>query len=204
MATTKAVEHLLSEMRRAYDLVQERRPVDAIEVYRGILGEARRLRLDSAHFHWAYAAACDYSGEMEMAFEQITLAIAKDPLAPPFRQSFDIITKRINEALAEPKRSPEDDSTPRLYALLQRADQARLDAHLAMARYHLATGKPELARGLLEAVTLLHPTSRGAWEMRAEAAVALGDATAAEQARIEAAALGDGEPAFAIPGPASA
>lgn len=32
----------------------------------------------------------------------------------------------------------------------------------------------------------------------------MGDPAAAEQARIEAAALGDGEPAFAIPGPASA
>jgi hypothetical protein len=200
----KTTDQLLGDMRRASDLVQERRPAEAVEVYREITAEARRAGLASAHLHWAFAVACDYSGDLEMAFEQITTAVAKDPLAVPFRHSFDLITRRIKAALADAERAADDPSTPRLYALLQRADEADVGSHLAMARYHLATGKSELARALVDAVTLLHSRSREAWELKATLAAAAGDAATAEQARLEAAALGEPEPAFAIPGPASA
>jgi predicted Zn-dependent protease len=204
VTTKKTMDRLLGEMRRAYDLVQERRYGEAIDVYRALLAEARQVGLDSAHLHWAYAVACDYSGDLEMAFEQMTTAMAKDPLAPPFRNSFEIVTGRIKAALADPERADDDPSTPRLYALLQRADEADVGAHLAMARYHLATGRAGEARALVDAVTLLHATSREAWELKARLAAAAGDDATAEKARVEAAALGAGEPAFAIPGPASA
>ncbi len=204
VTTKKTTDRLLGEMRRAYDLVQERRPGDAVEVYRALLAEARQVGLDSAHLHWAYAVACDYSGDLEMAFEQTTTAIAKDPLAPPFRHSFELITGRIKAALSDTERAADDPSTPRLYALLQRADEADVGAHLAMARYHLATGNPEQARALVDAVTLLHAGSREAWEMKAKVAAATGDEAGAAKARIEAATLTDGEPAFAVPGQASA
>jgi hypothetical protein len=55
----------------------------------------------------------------------------------------------------------------------------------------------------VDAVTLLHPVSREAWELKATVATAAGDVAAAEEARVEAMAL-QAEPAFAIPGPASA
>jgi hypothetical protein len=111
VTTKKTIDRLLGELRRAQDLVQERRPDEAVSVYREIVGEARKVGLDSAHLHWAFAAACDYSGELEMAFEQITLAIGKDPLAPPFRHSFEVITGRIQAALADPERAADDPST---------------------------------------------------------------------------------------------
>jgi hypothetical protein len=204
MTTSKRTNRLLDEMRRAYALVEERRAAEAVEVYQEVVAEARKAGLDSAHLHWAYAVACDYSGDLEMAFEQMSLAIAKDPLAPPFRHSFELITGRIRAALADAERAADDPSTPRLYALLQRADEADVGAHLAMARYHLATGEPERARALADAVTLLHTRSREAWELKATLAAANGDTATAEQARLEAAALGEPEPAFAIPGPAMA
>lgn len=200
----KTTERLVSEMRRAADLVQERRLGEALEVYREILAEARHVGLDSSHLHWAYAVACDYSGELEMAFEAMTTAVAKDPLALPFRHSFEIITGRIKSALADPERAAEDPSTPRLYALLQRADAADVGAHLSMARYLVATGRLDEASALADAVALLHPGAREVWEMKATLAAARGDSAAAERARIELAALDAGEPAFAIPGPASA
>ncbi len=204
MASKKTIDRLLGEMRRAYDLVQERRAAEAVGVCRVIVAEARKAGLDSAHMHWALAVACDYSGDLEMAYEEMAVAIAKDPLAPPFRHSFEVITGRIKVALADPERAADDPSTPRLYALLQRADEVDVDAHLAMARWQLATGKPDAARALVDAVTLLHPTARAAWELKATLAAAAGDLAAAEQARVEAAALGTGDPAFAVPGPASA
>jgi hypothetical protein len=204
LTTKKTAERLLGEVRRAYDLVQERRAAEAVEVYREIAAEARRAGLDSAHLHWAYAVACDYSGDLEMAFEQMSLAIAKDPLAPPFRHSFELVTARINAALVDVERAADDPSTPRLYALLQRAGEAEVGAHLAMGRYYVATGKPEQARALVDAVTLLHARSREAWDLKATLATASGDADTAEQARLEAAALGEPEPPFAIPGAAEA
>jgi hypothetical protein len=204
VTTKKTMDRLLGEMRRASDLVQERRPAEAMGVYRALVVETRQVGLDSAHLHWAFGVACDYSGDLEMAFEQMSTAIAKDPLAVPFRHSFDIVTGRIKAAVADPQRAPDDPSTPRLYALLVRADEADVGAHLAMVRYHVATRQPEQARVLVDAVTLLHPASRDAWEAKAMLAAEAGDTAAAERARIEAAALSDGEPAFGIPGPASA
>jgi hypothetical protein len=198
------VDRFLGEMRRASELVQERRFDEAIQVYRALIAEGRPLDLDTGHLHWACGVACDYAGELEMAFEEVTTAMAKDPLCLPFRSSFDVVTGRIRTALAEPGRAPDEPSTPRLYALLVRADEADVAAHLAMARYHLATGHPELAVTLVDAVTLLHPWARRAWTMKAELAAAAGDAAGAEHARLEAAALGDGEPSFAIPGAACA
>lgn len=200
----KDIDELLERMRRATDLVQEGKADDAAKLYRIIVARARKAGIESSHLHWAFAVACDYSGDMEMAFEQVTAAIAKDPLALPYRQSFGIITDRIKAALADPDRAPDDASTPRLYALLQRGGVADVASHLAMARYHLATGKPDQACALVDAVVLLHPTSREAWELKATIADAAGDTAAAEAARVEAAALAAGDPAFGVPGPASA
>ncbi|ACG75194.1 tetratricopeptide repeat protein [Anaeromyxobacter sp. K] len=204
MTAKETTSRILAELRRAYQLVEEQRAPEALEIYRGLFAEARQAGLDSAHLHWACAVAADYTGELEMAFEQITTAIAKDPLAPPFRHSFDLISRHLRAALADPERDADDPSTPRLYALLQRSDEADVGAHLAMARFHLAKGHAAEARALLDAVTLLHPAAREAWELLGRAAREAGDATTAERARLEASALGDGELPFAIPGPASA
>lgn len=202
--TKKTVNRFLGEMRRASELVQERRLDEAIQAYRALIAETRPLGLDTGHLHWAFGVACDYSGELEMAFEEMTTAIAKDPLCLPFRGSFDVVTGRIRAALADASRTPDDPSTPRLYALLARADEADVASHLTMARYRLATGRPDRAASLVDAVTLLHPGARDAWTMKAELATATGDTAGAEHARLEAAALGEGEPTFAIPGVACA
>ncbi|ABS28198.1 hypothetical protein [Anaeromyxobacter sp. Fw109-5] len=63
MTPRKTTDRLLGEMRRAYDLVEQRRADEAVNVYREIVAEARKVGLDSAHLHWAFAVACDYSGE---------------------------------------------------------------------------------------------------------------------------------------------
>ncbi|GAO03561.1 tetratricopeptide repeat protein [Anaeromyxobacter sp. PSR-1] len=204
MTARQTTDRMLAELRRAYQLAEEQRAPEALDIYRTLLGEARQAGIDSAHLHWACAVAADYSGELEMAFEQITTAIAKDPLAPPFRHSFDLITRHLRAALADPERDAGDPSTPRLYALLQRSDEADVGAHLAMVRFHLAKGHAVEARALLEAVALLHPASHEAWELLGRVAREAGDVETAERARLEAAALGDGELPFAIPGPASA
>lgn len=153
MTTKKTTDRLLGEMRHAYDLVQERRPGEAVQLYRALLAEAGQVGLDSAHLQWADAVVCDYSGDPEMAFEQMTTVTAKDPLAPPFRLPFELITGRIESPLCDAGRAADDPSTSRLYALLSRADEADVGAHLATARYLLATGNAEQARTPVAAAT---------------------------------------------------
>ena len=198
--TDARVQRMLQDMRRAYDLTQERKPEEALELYRALLGEAQGLTLESAHLLWALAVAADYSGELEMAFDYIVRAIEKDPLAPPFRNSFELIARRLRAALAAPERARDDASTPRLYELLARAGEADVASHLAMARHLAATGAPEKATELARAVVLLYPAAREAWLCAAELARAQGDAEAATRYGAEAALL-DGEPVpFAVPG----
>lgn len=101
MTARQTTDRMLAELRRAYQLAEEQRAPEALEICRTLLGEARQAGIDSAHLHWACAVAADYAGELEMAFEQITTAIAKDPLAPPFRHSFDLIARHLRAALGE-------------------------------------------------------------------------------------------------------
>lgn len=198
------IEKMVAELRRAQDLVQESRSEEALGVYRELLVEAGKMGLELAYLHYAIAIALDYTGDLERAFEEITMAIGKDPLCLPFRHSFDVIVGRIRAALADPKRAVDDASTPRLYALLVRGDAADVASHVAMARWLLAAGKGGEARALADALTRLHPTSREAWELAGAVAAALGDAAGAERARIEVAALAHRDAPFAIVGVASA
>lgn len=198
------ITRMLGEMRRARDLVDERRADEALPIYRELLSEARKAGLETAHVHWALAVALDCTHDLETAFEEITMAIERDALCLPFRHSFELITGRIREALADPERLATDPSTPRLYALLVRGDAADVASHVTMSRHLLAAGKGGEARAISDALTRLHPTSREAWELAAAVASALGDAAAAEQARIEAAALTHRDAPFATVGVASA
>ncbi len=200
----KTMKNLLAGASKGYGLVERGEPREAIAVYGEVLALARKAGVDSAHLHWAYAVACDYAGELEMAFEQIQTAISKDPLALSFRTSFDVIGRRIREALADSDRRADDPSTPRLYALLLRAGEADVDSHVAMTRYQLATDKAPEARALAAALTLLYPMSPAAWEARAAVARAEGDVAATEEARLEAAALAVTSPPFPVPGDARA
>ncbi|HET9594715.1 MAG TPA: hypothetical protein VFP65_03990, partial [Anaeromyxobacteraceae bacterium] len=65
-------------------------------------------------------------------------------------------------------------------------------------------GSAGKARELVEAVSRLFPASREAWEAKARLLAAAGDAAAAAQARVEAAALGVTDPPFGRPGAAAA
>jgi hypothetical protein len=200
-ARSRKVQDLLADMLRAYDFVQGRRQLaEAVAIYRDVLAETRALGLESAQLLWAMAVAFDCSGELEMAFDHVTQAVAKDPLAPPFRRSFELVAGHLRAALADPARADDDPSTPRLYEMLVRADEADVDAHLAMARWHARAGHADAALRLLGAVTALHPASRDAWLLEAKLARETGDTAHADRAEIEAAALRLEPLPFAVPG----
>lgn len=198
------VQHLHRGVKRGFELMDERKPAEALEVLREVLAESRKAGLASAYLYWGIAIAADYTGDLEMAFENVTAALALDPLASPIHSSFEVITRRIRDALSSPDRAVDDPSTPRLYAILVGAGEAEVESHAAMARFHLATGNVPAATAIADAAALLYPASKVAWEAKAAVASARGDVAGAEQARVEAVAAGGRATPFAVPGLARA
>ena len=194
------LRHLLSELDRARDLFNEHEHAQALEVYRAAQEELKRLGATSAFVLWNMAIAADNMGDLPVALDLVVQAVMLDPLAIPFRNSFDIIARRIRDALAAPERKVDDPATPRLYELLTRVGGADVPAHVAMARFCAATGDLPRARAIAAATTLLHPMEREAWLCKAEVARTAGEPEEAAVCTAEAAAL-EGEPVpFAVPG----
>ncbi|MFT3912667.1 MAG: tetratricopeptide repeat protein [Anaeromyxobacteraceae bacterium] len=203
MKTTPKLQWMLDELARGLELDRSDKAA-AMQVYRSVLVEAERLGVDSAYLRWVVAVTHDELGALEMAWEELEKSIAADPLSLPARRSFEIIADRVRAALRAPERAVDDPSTPRLYALLIRAGEADLGAHVAMARFELAAGRAAEARGLADAVVRLFPASREAWSLLADVARAQGDAVTAASAGLEAASAGALEPMFGVFGQAKA
>lgn len=200
----RLAERLLHEVKAAQGKLDEKDPAGAETLLRKIIAEAAKGGIRSAHATWLLAIAHDYQGELEAAFEAITRAVALDPLEPAARNSWDVIVGRIAGALTADGRDTDDPSTPRLYRLLQRAGRIPLGAHLAMARYHEATGAAAEAARIVEATTLLHPAEPAAWRAKAALARRMGDEAAASEAEAMAAAAAPDEAPFGVPGLAEA
>jgi tetratricopeptide (TPR) repeat protein len=192
----RKVEQLLNKVRQAQGAIDEQEPQRALTLMKQVLGEMAHLGVVSAHAHWVMGVAYDLSQEVEMAFEEVRKAMALDPLAAPFRHSFSIVVGRIRGILSDPARPEHDEATPRLYALLSRSGDADVAAHLAMVRFHLATGAVAEARALVDAVVLLNPADASAWSAKARVARAAGDQEAAVLAEAEAASLAPAEAPF--------
>ena len=191
---------LSGEMRRAYEASEAGNPAEALRLYQGVLERCRGAGIESGFLLWNLAIVADNLGRLEEAFEYIDRALTTDPLAQPFRNSFDVIVGRIRAALAEESRAADDPSTPRLYDLLVRADAADVASHVAMARFCTAKGDVARAGKLAEALVTLHPGDPLAWRCKAEVARAAGDAATADECMAEAAVRGGTPEPFAVPG----
>jgi tetratricopeptide (TPR) repeat protein len=194
------VAKLSKELRRAFDLAGEGNFAEALPIYQGIAERLRALGHDSGFLLWHMAIANDNLGELEKAFHHIAEALETDPLAQPFRNSFDIIVGRIRAALAAEARAVDDPSTPRLYDLLLSSGEADVPSHAAMARFLVAKGDPGRARQLADALVVLHPGDPLSWRCKAEVARAAGDAATADACLAEAAVRGSAPAPFAVPG----
>ena len=115
---------LSGEMRRGFEASEAGNPAEALKIYQGVLEKAQALGLESGFVLWNLAIVADNLGELEMAFDYIRRALAADPLAQPFQNSFDVVVKRIRAALADEARKVDDPSTPRLYDILAGAGEA--------------------------------------------------------------------------------
>ena len=202
MLTGTRLEALLAKLRRALD---DRGDAEAAEkLFREVMAEAQKLGVVSAYVHYVLSGLLDRMGKLEMAFDELKKAVAADPLALPVRHAFHDVAARLRAALADPARAADDADVPRLYKVLVEAGEADLEAHLAMVRFAGATAQLERARALAEAITVLFPAAREAWEALARVARAQGDGARAAAAEAEAAMLGVQAPLFGVTGKAEA
>jgi tetratricopeptide (TPR) repeat protein len=195
---------LVWDAQRAQQLLDQNSHQEAKELFTSVRARSRKLGIDSSYLAWGLAVAHDFLGELEMAFEAIKEAITHDPMNVAVHRSFDVIADRLRAALADAARAPDDPSTPRLYALLQGAGEADVPSHLAMARHLAHAGMHADAMRILDAVTLLAPVSKDAWEGKATLARAMGDAELAAKCDAEAMAVAAADVPFGIPAPRGA
>jgi tetratricopeptide (TPR) repeat protein len=192
------------ESQRAGRLLDDQQWADAREAFTALRARTAKLGVRSSYLAWGLAVALDNLGEAELAFEAACEAVKGDPMNPACQHSFDVIANQLRAALAGPGRTPDDPSTPRLYALLQDAGEADVPSHLAMASHLAHAGKTAEAMALLDAVTLLSPVSRDAWLHKASLARSMGDATLAATCEAQATAIASSGVPFAIPAPRGA
>jgi hypothetical protein len=185
----KQHEPVHNAMKRCFEAMNEREPAKAAKHFRKALEFAGRLGIVSPSIYWHLAIASDYSGDAEVAFDCIDTAIELDPFCNAYRESYDIIANRIRSALVDAERAADDPSTPQLYDLLVRHDEADLPAHVAMTRFWTATGCTDKAATLAAALTLLHPTVQEAWACRREVALARNDEPTVAACDLEIGAL---------------
>ena len=147
--------------------------------------ELTRLGARSGWLQWQLAIGFDASGAPEKALPEILVAIALDPLVPPFRHSHRVIVGHLREKLlaAEPV------AQGALYEVLLQAGEANETCHLAMARTFAAIGQEDRARRVLEALTVLSPGCVEAWVALAALHGAQGRAAEAREAGLQAAML---------------
>lgn len=159
---------VLSLASQASDEMQQEQHQQALRSLRQVTGRLDTMNLTSAWAAWGMAVCLDHLGELVMAFETIQTSMRLDPLSPTTLRSFEVITRRLREAVINAE--PADASIAKLYALLLASDEADVPTHLATVRHLTTTGHLDRAAALAEAVTVLAPSSRDAWLARAHVA----------------------------------
>ena len=177
------------DLEKLNQLTESRELDEALALVERLNKEAAGMGVTSAFLNWQTAIVYDYRGQAELAFSHIQTALALDPFVRPFFDSKEIIVTRIRGMLADTKWKADDEATPRLWKMLSQAGEADDATHLALARYHLATGNAPEALRVVDALTVLRPALRDAWLLKAEIGTKLNDAGMAERARVEAAGL---------------
>jgi hypothetical protein len=185
----KQLAPVRAHLERAHEAMQRRETAEGVKHFRLAHEAAAERGIRSAFILWNLAAASDYSGELEAAFDAIVAALALDPFSGVMRDSFDIIARKTRAALAAEGRAVDDPTTPKLYALLLQHGEADVSSHAAMARFHVAAGNASEAAELAGALTTLHPEDPDAWSCRRDVARALGDGATVEACEVELAAL---------------
>jgi tetratricopeptide (TPR) repeat protein len=196
------LEAVIELVERADGHADRREMAEARDLLLQARADCERAGVESGFLAWRLCVVFDLLKEHEVAFKYAQEALRQDPLAPPFRNSFNIVARTMRKAILEAQGQP--DWVPRFYDLLVHAGEASDAVHVAMGRWLHVQGQHERALKLVNAVTLLSPACGDAWSLRAVICRALGDEQAAREADVEAAAVAEPQPApFAVPGAAA-
>ncbi len=160
-----AMEMEFSQLR---ELIQERKDPDAGRaIAQRMLASLLEQGRTSATLEWLIAVSYEAAARWLEAAEHIERAHAADPLEPTYLSLRRVVYARMRVALlAMPLEAPPPTSTGivALYTKLTDVDEANVDCHLHLAHWYARQERWDDLRRLLEAVVLLHPTCRPAWE----------------------------------------
>ncbi len=163
---TKQVMKLLGEAREKFEKQEFEEAQVLLDRAASVAAEAN---IRSASLLMCRAVNLGALDRDEEAFEAVCQGVVLDPMNPDFGEQFATIAQRLRAVIEVSSVDAADEATPRIYAQLSAVGETDTKSHLAMARYHLATGDHEAASAILESVTLLQPSFTEAWTLLARA-----------------------------------
>ena len=156
------------ELAQLRELILERKdPVAGRAIAQRIQARLREQCRMSATLEWFIALSYEQAARWLEAAEHIERALHADPLEPTYLCLRRVVYARMRAALvAMPLEEPPPPSAGivALHTKLTDADEANVDCHLHLARWYARQEQWDDMRQLLEAVVLLHPTCKPAWE----------------------------------------
>ena len=158
------IRKLKAALDEARGVGQAGRHLEARTLLKQTHARARELGISSPELLWSLAVSCDYAGLPEEALGYIVEVLRLDPLSGSAAQSARIIAAHVREALADPARDPSDPATAQSHAQLLELAEADAGTHVALARHWAATCGGTRAIEVLEAVLVLEPGNREAWQ----------------------------------------
>lgn len=173
------------DAKHAASLIEEERNDEARDLLLKIRRWAKQEGIPHGEISWLLAVAYDNLGQLPEASGSIREALDFAPLETPYWRSFDLIMKRLRQALHEEELPADDPKLVSFYEALVDAGEASDECHVRMARHRHAIGESAAALEILDAVALLSPDCRGARELRNQIARELGDPTLIEKVETE-------------------
>ena len=173
-------DELVSQVRRAWELCDGKKPAEALEVIRGVEAACAAAKVESSHVLFVAAVAADQSGKVLEALRYILKSLSLDVCSPPARHSLGIIVDRCRKKLVAGTMDADEGFA--LYETLASNGLADDACRLSYAQHLLDYEKPSEALAVAQAVALLNPNMADAWRLVGEAADALGNKELASEA----------------------
>lgn len=121
------------EFERAQELLESGECGEAREAFGQLLERAQAEGLQSAQLCHGFGVAAAACGDLSTGVQQLLLAICMDPLNGSFRGSLEHVLLRVRLELLDGR----CDNPSALYALLEQAQAADLQARAALMRHQL-------------------------------------------------------------------
>jgi hypothetical protein len=158
-------EALMGELRRAYELIHERKDVEAgLEMAMAIRYQLAQVGETSAYVEWLIAVGYDHSDKHLDACEHIDCAFTIDPLDPAYVNSRRVIYQNLRGEFLKLDLDRAGAVVAKMYEALTVRGQADWDCHIHVARWYAVQQRLDEMKAVLQAVTLLNPGCKEAWE----------------------------------------